>query len=110
MTVEERLERVETLYMAIARHLGIDADAQVHADDDAYERAIQALAAGDRRPTIGEPEAGRAPAPAPKAEEELLRSETEAFAMGTDLERWIRAGLPPALLKNFIRRGGKIPC
>lgn len=34
----------------------------------------------------------------------------EAFAMGTDLERWIRAGLPPALLKNFIRRGGKIPC
>ena len=78
MTVEERLERVETLYMAIARHLGIDADAQVHADDDAYERAIQALAAGDRRPTIGEPEAGRAPAPEPKAEEELLRSETPA--------------------------------
>lgn len=28
--------------------------------------------------TIGEPEAGRAPAPAPKAEEELLRSETPA--------------------------------
>jgi len=62
MTVEERLARVETLYLAIAQKLGIDVDAQ-RVDGDAYERAIQALAAGDRRP-----------------------------------------------LKNFIRRGGKIPC
>jgi len=110
MTDSERLARVEALTVAIAEKLGIALDAQGSADGDAYDRAIRALAAGDRRPTIGEPEAGRAPAPAPKAEEELLRSETEAFAMGTDLERWIRAGLPPALLKNFIRRGGKIPC
>ena len=50
MTVEERLARVETLYLAIAQKLGIDVDAQRRVDGDAFERAIQALAAGDRKP------------------------------------------------------------
>jgi len=50
MTDSERLARVEALTVAIAEKLGIALDAQGSADGDAYDRAIRALAAGDRKP------------------------------------------------------------
>lgn len=50
MTDSERLARVEALALAIAEKLGIELAAQGNADGDAYDRAIQALAAGNRKP------------------------------------------------------------
>jgi len=50
MTDSERLQRLEALTLAIAEKLGIELDAQSRVDGDAYDRAIQALAAGNRKP------------------------------------------------------------